>query len=333
MWSAPPINHLKTSSLRKIAIIINSLNRLALLRECLTALDGWISDISDFHCKVYVFDAGSTDGSLDFLHAKASGDTHFRVLTPAPGQNRSIAGGFNAGAAAALDESPAATHLLFYETDNTILSPEPVRAALAELDTRKNLAASGFTVSRHDGRPAGVGMPFPTLLAFLAGNRISHFFQMERIPYHWKDSAGGRFSFVDVVFTSPLLIKAEAWKDTAGMDAETFPFSDCDVDWAKRLALRGWKMGVVERADVIHDNRDALSDWSKTRALNFHRGRLRYFRRYHPFAIFAVWPGALLIRHCLEWFAAGIFIRNTKKRMRLKEQFSGLLRSCWNGYD
>jgi GT2 family glycosyltransferase len=326
-------NHLTTSALRKIAIIINSFNRFTLLRECLAALDGWISNISDFQCEVYVFDAGSEDGSLDFLYARASGDPHFHVLTPAPGKNRSIAGGFNAGASAALDESPAATHLLFYETDNAIPDPEPVRAALAELDARNNLAACGFTVRRHDGRPAGVGMPFPTLRAFLAGNRISHFLQMERIPYHWENSAGGKFSFVDVVFTSPLLVKAEAWKDTAGMDAETFPFSDCDVDWAKRVALRGWKMGVVERSDVVHDNRNALSDWSKNRALNFHRGRLRYFRRYRPVAVLTVWPLALLVRHCIEWIGNQLFVRNKERRIRLNDQFSGLLHSCLQGYN
>jgi len=333
MWGPQSTNHLTTSALSKIAIIINSFNRFALLQECLGALDGWISNISNFQCDVYVFDAGSTDGSLDFLHAKASGDPHFQVLTPAPGQNRSIAAGFNAGAFAALDETPAATHLLFYETDNAISGAEPVRAALCELDARKNLAACGFTVRRHDGRPAGVGMPFPTLRAFLAGNRISHFFQMERIPYQWENSVGGKFSFVDVVFTSPILVKAEAWKDTAGMDAETFPFSDCDVDWAKRLALCGWKMGVIKSSDVIHDNRNAISDWSKSRALNFHRGRLRYFRRYHQFAIFAVWPVALLVRHCLEWFGTPIFVKNKERRIRLKEQFSSLISGCLKGYN
>jgi GT2 family glycosyltransferase len=318
--------------LRQVAIIINSFNRINLLKECLLALDSWIFSVSDLRFRVYVFDAGSTDGSLELLRARALSDPFFQLLTPACGQNTSIAGGFNAGALAALADAPSATHLLFYETDNIISQADAVRSALAELDARKNLAACGFTVHRHDGRSAGVGMPFPSLCAFLVGNRLSSFLQMERIPYHWKESVGGKFSFVDVVFTSPLLVKSEAWKETAGMDAEAFPFSDCDVDWAKRLFLHGWKMGVVARTDVLHDNKNALSDWSKNRALSLHRARLRYFRRYRPCAIFAVWPVPLLIRHCLELLAAQFFVIDIKKRTRLKVQFRGLLLSCMAGY-
>lgn len=317
--------------MKEIAILINSLNRLELLEGCLSALEPWIStNTDDFRCRVYVFDAGSTDGSLEFLRGRAT--PVFQVITPEPGQDTSIAGGFNAAAAAALSDTAGTSHLLLYETDNAIHSADAVKSALAELDARPELAACGFTVRRHDGRPAGVGMPFPTLRSFLAGKRVGQFFQMERVPYRWESSGKGRFSFVDVVFTSPLLVKAGAWKDTAGMDSKVFPFSDCDVDWAKRLALKGWKMGVVETPDVIHDNQKALSEWSKNRAIDFHRARLRYFRRYRPAGIFLIWPWFLMLRHALELMAARLFIRDVQRRDRLTGQFSRLLRTCASNY-
>lgn len=277
-----------------------------------------------------MFDAGSTDGSLAFL--KRMEAPMFHVITPKLGQDTSIAGGFNAAAAAALSDPAGTTHLLLYETDNAIHSANAVKFALAELDARFELAACGFTVRRHDGEAAGVGMPFPTLRSFVAGKRIGQLFQMERVPYRWESSGKGRFSFVDVVFTSPLLVKARAWKDTDGMDSKVFPFSDCDVDWAKRLALKGWKMGVVETSDVIHDNQKALSEWSKSRAIDFHRARLRYFRRYRPVGIFLIWPCLLMLRHMLELLAARTFIRDAQRRDRLVGQFSRLLRTCVSDY-
>ena len=317
--------------MKQIAILINSFNRLELLECSLSALEPWISkNPNDFGCRVYIFDAGSTDGSQEFLKGRATPMLH--VITPEPGQDTSIAGGFNAAAAAALSDPAGTTHLLLYETDNAIHSADAVKSALAELDRRSELAACGFTVRRYDGRPAGVGMPFPTLRSFLAGQKTSQFFQMERVPYRWESSGNGRFSFVDVVFTSPLLVKAGAWKDTAGMDSKVFPFSDCDVDWAKRLALKGWKMGVVETPDVIHDNQKALSEWSKNRAIDFHRARLRYFRRYRPKAVLLIWPWLLMLRHALELMAARLFIRDAQRRDRLTGQFYRLLRSCLLDY-
>jgi GT2 family glycosyltransferase len=316
---------------KQIAILINSFNRLELLQSSLSALEAWISkNPDDFGCRIYVFDAGSTDGSLDFLRERTT--PKFHLLTPAPGQDSSIAGGFNAAAAAALSNPVGTTHLLLYETDNAIHSADAVKSALAELDARSELAACGFTVRRHDGRPAGVGMQFPRLRSFLLGQRLSQFFHMDRVPYRWEASGKGKFSCVDVVFTSPLLVKAGAWKDTEGMDSEAFPFSDCDVDWARRLALNGWKMGVVETPDVIHDNQKALSEWSKNRAIDFHRARLRYFRRYRPAGIFLIWPWLLMLRHALELLAAGLFIRDAQRRDRLIRQFSRLICTCTSGY-
>lgn len=319
--------------MKQLAIVINSFNRRELLECCLDALDRWVTapDL-DFRCKIYVFDPGSTDGSLQLLRARAEASSMIRLLVPGPSQNTSIAAGFNAGAQAGLEDEHRATHLLFYETDNIISSAEPVVLALAELDARPRLAACGFTVRYRNGRTAGVGMPFPTLRAFLVGNQISHFLQLERVSYRWEESARGRFSFVDVVFTSPLVVKAEAWKEAGGMDYDNFPFSDCDVDLAKRLASEGWTMGVIERSDVIHDNQSSLSEWSRYRAMNFHRARLRYFKRYRPRSVFAVWPSLLMLRHAMELLAASLFVRDKARRSKLMQQFLDLLRRCLRHY-
>lgn len=319
-----------------IAIIINSFNRLELLRECLGALQAWLpqSAFAD-RCAVVVFEAGSTDGSIAWLQGPAQAlGFPVEVLLPAPGADTSFASGLNAGVARAEAQFPALGYLLFYETDNQILEPEPLAQALAQLATRPTLGACGFTVRLRSGRPTGVGEPFPTLLNFALGKPLVHRLQLETIPYRWeRDAEGVEFSEVDVVYTSPLLVRLRAWQESGGLDSQRFPFSDCDVDWARRLYNLGWRMGVVRTDAVIHDNQAALSAWSKSRALQNHRGRLRYFQRHRPVGVLAVWPGALLLRHLVELLSAQFITKVPERRAQLSGQFLQLLKSCARQYE
>ncbi len=319
-----------------IAIIINSFNRLELLKACLGVLSDWIPESEFRHrCVAIVYDAGSTDGSLQWLQQDALNlNLPIHLMIPKPGDDTSFAAGLNAGVAHALEKFPGITFLLFYETDNQVLGHEPLTLAIEQLQSRQGLAACGFTVKRHDGSMAGVGQPLPSLLNFALGRNMVSKFNLEAIPYHWEiNKSGTAFSEVDVVYTSPLVVRIDAWKQSGGLDTNMFPFSDCDVDWAHRLRKLGWKMGVIRTDAVIHDNLDALSAWSKSRALQYHRGRLRYFRKHSPVAVFAVWPAVLIFRHMIEWLAVKLMVREPTRRTNLSRQFSGLIKSCINKYE
>ncbi len=318
----------------KVAVIINSLNRLELLRECLTTLNSAVcgaGKANEFVAVVY--DAGSTDGSDEWL--KSAGqhlDIRVETLVPEPGEDTSFAAGINTAAGYATTRYPGIEYLLFYETDNQILHFDALYRAIFQLLAREDLAACGFTVRHHDGSPAGTGQPFPSLFNFLLGKNLVSRLGLEAIPYRWQTAPdGSRFSEADVVYTSPLLVRLEAWKASGGLDAASFPFSDCDVDWARRLRNLGWKMGVIQTGHVIHDNRNALSAWSGLRALHSHRGRLRYFRRHRPLGIYLVWPVLLPLRHLFEWIGSRL-VRDPFRRERLSLQFMQLLKTSYKGY-
>lgn len=319
-----------------IAIIINSFNRLELLKECLGVLSTWVP-YSRFKNRLVgvIYDAGSTDGSVEWLNKEGKSlNLPIEVILPKPGDDTSFAAGLNAGVAYADAKFASLKYLLFYETDNQILQAQPLEQALAQLEGRPDLAACGFTVRRHDGNPAGVGQPFPSLLNFALGKNVVHRFQLEAIPYRWKEDLNGvEFSEVDVVYTSPLLVRLEAWRASGGLDANLFPFSDCDVDWAKRLRNLGWRMGVIRSEAVIHDNLEALSAWSKSRAMQNHRGRLRYFKRHEPAAVLVVWPVVLMLRHTLELMGTRLMVKEPVRRNQLSEQFSNLLKSSLRRYE
>ena len=318
-----------------IAIVINSFNRFTLLKECLKVLALWIPDsLFQERCMIVIYDAGSTDGTIEWLQDEAGTlGLSITLILPKEGDDTSFAAGLNTGVAHAEEILPNLRYLLFYETDNQILTPTPLLQALEQIECCEDLAACGFTVRYHNGKTAGVGMLFPKLLNFALGQRLVHTFGLEQIPYKWTSNNGISFSELDVVFTSPLLVKLEAWKESGGLDEKLFPFSDCDIDWAKRLKKLGWRMGVIQSDDVIHDNGQELSAWSKSRAQHFHRARLRYFRRYHPHSTLLFWPHLLIIRHFFELMAASVFVYEPKRRKHLIEQFSNLLQSSFRQYN
>ncbi len=320
----------------EIAVIINSFNRIELLKECLTVLSSWIPG-SAFEGRLVavIYDAGSTDGSIAWLQSEgAKLNLPTDVILPRAGDDTSFSAGLNSGVSFAEKKWPTIKYLLFYETDNQILDAAPLSQALVQLKRRDKLAACGFTVRKHDGSPAGVGMAFPTLTNFVLGKNIVHKFNLEKIPYHWENHVEGiDFSEVDVVFTSPLLVKIEAWRASGGLDAAAFPFSDCDIDWARRLRAMGWRMGVIRSQYVIHDNKEALSTWSKSRAMQFHRARLRYFMRYRRVSVYFAWPSLLVLRHLSELFIAKLAVKNPVRRSQLSAQFSGLLKASLRRYE
>ncbi len=318
-----------------IGIIINSFNRFELLKQCMGVIDSWLPQSGLLgRLEAIVYDAGSTDGSLEWLNNHANGlAIPYQLITPVTGADTSFSAGINTASEFAIAKFPSLKYLLFYETDNQIFSPEPILRALKILGSKANLGACGFTVRQHNGSPAGVGMPFPRLINFALGKNLVHKWQLEAISYKWENQIDDiKFSEVDVVYTSPLLLKMEAWNDSGGFDAANFPFSDCDIDWARRLRNAGWHMGVIETNEVIHDNLSAVSSWSKSRALQFHRARLKYFKRYQPVAVFLVWPLLLIFRHLLELTSVLILVKGRDRRIQLSGQFSDLLRLCIKGY-
>jgi GT2 family glycosyltransferase len=319
----------------ELAIIINSFNRFTLLKESLTTLSPALRKSElDKRSIVVVYEAGSTDGSLEWLKKEGQAlDISIDIIIPEQGDETSFATGVNSATEYALKKYPCLSYLLFYETDNQILEPEPLLNARAQLEEKKLLAACGFTVRKHNGSPAGVGQPFPKLLNFVFGNYIVNRFKLEAISYKWQTNTNGvQFSEVDVVYTSPLLVRVTAWKESGGLDAKSFPFSDCDVDWARRLRMLGFKMGVIRSDAVIHDNKNILSNWSKARSLQIHRARLKYFRLYNPVGVFLVWPFLLLFRHSLELIGASVAVRDSNRRNRLMKQYLHLFLHSLKGY-
>jgi GT2 family glycosyltransferase len=187
-------------------------------------------------------------------------------------------------------------------------------------------------VKRHAGEFCGYGMSFPTAMSLALGLNLSARWNLDQ-PNNspWRASNGFRWRMCDVVFTSPLLIRREAWLQTGGLDAERFPFSETDVDWAWRCAEAGWKTAVIASEQVVHDNLQQASAWSANRVMEFHRSRLRLLKRHRGEWIGLIKP-VLFLRHCIETLLL-TFRGSTDAAAAPKlEKRKQMLRTVWNDY-
>ena len=316
----------------ELVTIINSFNRRSLLERAVTSLTAALRS-SRFGSAIIVFEAGSNDGSAEFLRTwRDNNPTDNLTVIDGAAARSSFSDGVNLACAAAISRFASCRWLFLYETDNCLTSAGPLEKAVALLEREPQLAAAGFTVKQHDGKFYGYGMRFPTALSFLLGQNLGAILNLHAPnDSPWQLSDGIRWRTCDVIFTSPLLIRREAWEQSGGFDATNFPFSESDLDWAWRCAKLGWKMAVLASDNVIHDNLQQPSAWSANRALDFHRNRFRLLQRHRGEHVALLKP-FLFVRHGLE---AMILARRSARDPAAKEKLAKrkqMLRTVWNNY-
>lgn len=313
--------------------IMNSFNRRDLLLQALESLVHAV-DPHVVEYAIVVFEAGSTDGSREWLgqFAEEHRDLRLEMIGPSEAGDSSFAAGVNRGCQYALETFPEAEFLFLYETDNWLARAEPLTAAIQLLRKEPTLAAVGFTVRLHSGRPCGWGSAFPTLLGFVLGPQLSLRLGIPRSDVRMRKTGGLSWFTADVVYTSPLLIKASVWRSLGGIDARLFPFSDSDLDLAWKVAREGYRLAVLVTDAVVHDNLDILSSWSSMRVLHFHRARFRLLRRYRGPGVVIAIP-ALFLRHLAEYFVLGAMVLMGRRPSVSLKKRSILLRSVWRGYE
>jgi len=317
----------------ELVAIINSFNRIELLKESLRSLTMALKE-SGLNAAIIVFDAGSADGSREFIETFPRDESlPVLCLGPEGEEGRSFSAGVNTAVEHALAEFPSTEWILLWETDNRIENMNAVPIAAGLLKKEKRLAGAGFTVEKDTGEKTGFGASFPTLVSFLAGRQISHALGLEKEKLREGDEINGvRWSTCDIVFTSPLLIKAAAWKEIGAFDEDNFPFAESDIDWCWRAASMGWRLAVLDLPGVVHDNRREQSSWSDKRAADFCRGRLRLFRKRYGTGIDLLKP-LLFTRHCLEWgacFLAAPFLGQPGRTLKKRRE---LIKTVWRDYD
>jgi hypothetical protein len=288
---------------------------------------------ASFGSAIIVFDAGSEDGSTEFLNTwRAQNATDNLIVVTSADGGSSFAEGVNAACSTALARFPECRWLFLYETDNWLSSIAPVDQAMSLLGEQPQLAAVGFTVKRHSGVFCGYGMRFPSYLSLALGLNLTVRWNLDTPnDSPWQKTGNVRWRTCDAVFTSPLLIRREAWEQTHGFDAKTFPFSESDLDWAWRCAKLGWNMAVIASDDVVHDNLQQSSAWSANRIVEFHRSRLRLLKRHRGNRGALIKP-LLFFRHGVETIMLAYKAGSDPAAQEKLEKRRRMLRTVWTNY-
>ncbi len=319
----------------KLAVITNSFNRRDLLEQAVPSLLTSLARLP-FASVIVIFDAGSTDGSREYVQEliKKSPKGQIHLVTTQPNEANSFADGCNQAVAQARLLVPLLKWCLFYETDNQFRNPDALLGAVTFLEHMPMIGGVGFTVERFDGKKTGYGCRFPGSLSFAVGQQAASWLHLDdpSEPLWQQDSAGLSWSHCDVVYTSPLLIRYQAWSDSGPMDALSFPFTDSDVEWCWRAHQSGWPMAVLDLPGVVHDNGGSVSKWSGRRVLWFHQSRLRLLRRRFPFRS-RILKAMLYFRHTVEiLLLLPRSRRSAQARQSLHTRFV-LMQGLWNDYD
>lgn len=318
----------------ELAVIINSFNRLDLLREALPSIIKAL-ELLPLKSAIIVFDAGSTDGSIEFIKNAAADTQNQQIiyLCPSADTDRSFSAGCNFAVKFAAEKYPELKWCLFFETDNLIENESALPLAVKLLEQEEKLAAVGFTVEWCNGKKITFGSRFPTPLAFCLGPQLSRRLKIDRMQItDWYSLAGERWGFSDVVYTSPILIRYSAWQATGGMDTERFPFSESDVDWCWTAFKQGWRLAVLDLPGIIHDNRTQKSEWASNRGVDFHRARFRLLRKHLGQPVVLI-KSLLFARHCLEFFLLSLGSLYSERAKKNLPQRQTMITTVFNQYE
>ncbi len=86
------------------------------------------------------------------------------------------------------------------------------------------------------------------------------------------------------------LLRKQAWQDIGGFDERFVPAWFEDVDFCKRLALRGWQIEYFPQWSAFHRGGIALDRLGYRRFVRiYYRNLLRYWRKHHAATLPLIW--------------------------------------------
>lgn len=250
---------------------------------------------SSLPIRVYLTDNGSTDGSLEALNSRFSGDPRVRI-TP-NGANLGFAVATNQALGQAADEE----HLLLLNPD-CLLAPDTLERLIPLFDQYPDTGMLGCLIRNPDGsEQRGCRRRLPTPLSGLLrafGLPPKGMADQPTIDLHHQLLPAAP-QFVEAISGAFMLVRREALTQVGGLDEGYFLHCE-DLDWCRRFGDAGWKILFVPQVAVTHAqgtcsrNRPLRVEWHK------HRGMVRYYRKF----LRKIYPWPL---HPLVWL--GIWLR------------------------
>lgn len=244
----------------ELSIVIVNWNTGELLRKCVESVKRHPPRVP---YDLVVVDNASSDGSADFLRARAAGDSG------GAGVVRLIENAENVGFARANNIAIAhskAVPLLFLLNPDTEVRPGAIDALLATLESQPRIGACAPRLLNADGslQPSVWPMPPTPLYILVDGLRLYRLLPRPLrarwlLGAHW-DHATRRP--VPCVWAAAMMVKREMIAEVGAFD-ESFTLFGEDCEWCVRMRRGGWLIYLEPAAEVLHHGgRSALQRWT-----------------------------------------------------------------------
>lgn len=255
-----------------ISICIVSYNTRALLAQCLNALPR--ADTVE----ILVADNASQDGSAEMVAANFP-----RAHLIRNAENFFYTRAMNQCLARARGD-----FILLLNPD-TVASPRALDALQSALEKNPAWGAAGARLEFPDGGLQPTGARFPTARYLLyealgINARAPNNRERARHLYAEWDRASERE--VDAVSGACLMVRRVVLEQVGLLDERFVMYAE-EVDWCKRMAARGWRVGYVPRARVTHYAEASARQLAHAQRAQLHeKSVVQYAAKYHgaPFA-------------------------------------------------
>ncbi|MEW6516277.1 MAG: glycosyltransferase family 2 protein [candidate division FCPU426 bacterium] len=251
----------------RVSVAVVNWNTRDLLLKCLASLR---AESSFLPLEIIVVDNGSSDGSPEAVRAQYP---EVLLLT------NPASVGFAAGTNQALRRATAP--FWAFVAPDAELKPRALLTLVGELQARPELMAVGPKLLNSDGSLQPSGRRFPAPGRFFLEDLLPGC--LKRTAW-WQRRVFGRLDFdrpalVDEVSGACLVARREAFERVGLLDEQFFIYYE-EVDWFKRLAATGGRVGYVPSAEVFHHWGAGMAQMKGEGVLINFRSAFKYWRKH-----------------------------------------------------
>jgi N-acetylglucosaminyl-diphospho-decaprenol L-rhamnosyltransferase len=245
--------------------------------------------------EVIVVDNASVDSSYEGLEFNSG------LIVHSLEQNLGFAGAANFGISKAISD------VVLLLNPDLVVIPEAVKT-LYEIITRNSKAAivcGALLDEQGESQQAFQIRPFPTLLSVISDaiflDEVTGWIGGSDTRRPLERPTAEEPRSIDQPAAAYWMLRKEAWKSVTGFDEGFYPAWFEDVDFCKRLKLRGWEILYLPLPCARHKGGASLQHMSyKDFVGHYYRNQLVYWRKHHPMTLPVVWLpvklGALIRR-------------------------------------
>ena len=252
-----------------LSVSVVSYRTPALLRACLTALEGQRDQVD---LDVTVVDNASGDGSAELVAAEF-------------GWVRLIRNERNVGFGAAHNQALRDLRGRFGLVLNSDATPRPgaLRTLVDFMEAQPAVAVAGPRLRYPDGSVQPSRRRFPSLATlFLESTQLQRVAPSNTVldRFYVADRSDDEPQDVDWLVGACLCVRAAAIAEVGLFDERFFLYSE-EMDWCRRFRAAGWRIAYVPQAEVMHLEGGSTRLDLAARDRLFQTSKLQYAAKWH----------------------------------------------------